>query len=85
MTSLSLAILLGRAVLLQLTEKMLDRGRSFAPVVAGRAGFAGEETDLLKKRERLAGGSRAVRVVVDALLCEGGSWTREEERLSRSL
>jgi hypothetical protein len=73
---------------------MLLLGLSRAPAVAGRVGDEGAVVGraLLSRRERFEGGSAvAARVVVEAFLrlsdaeVDAGSWTREEERLSRSL
>ena len=68
-----------------------DLGRSLAPAVLGRAGESGAVVGraLLRRRERFEGGSAVASVVVDAFLeseVDGkGVWTRDEERLSRSL
>ena len=84
--------LLGLVFVFPPTANILLRGRSFALDVDGRAGSSATVAvfgrDRARRRERFEGGSADVaRVVVDALrsfCCEVG-WSREVERLSRSL
>lgn len=88
MTSFSEMNDFGRVFALLFTAKILDLGLSLAPLapaVSGRVGVpvAVFGLSLFNRRKRLDGGSASV--VVDAFLLSGGSWTFDDERLSRSL